>query len=564
MTLSSNTIDMLLGAFFLDERAAEGYKAQLKAAIESNYTREQLKEIRAELVSNTAPLFSRQIAPGQSQIGFFSTQSGEPVQPGSIALIRVQGFISEHGDWCMKGLVDYERELNAAGENENIKGVILQVDSNGGSVYGVERFSGIVSGFQRKYSKPLAALAKNKALSAGYFIIAGAPKIFVSGNMSEVGSIGTMVTIYDDKKGLEKYGLTQHIINASQSTNKNKSYMDALKGDYTLMREWLDDFNKVFLDTVESGRGSKINRAEMLDIEMADGTTKATPEPLTGKVYMGRKAIQAGLADEIGDLEAVMAYIDNAAARMGYEPGSGTVAEPIETDENEEDGDDFFFSQILQLKQNSEGMNFKNIADDVLASQMKQAVEKVNAVLTEKGADSPEYAKQAAILSAFQQETEMRNSRKEIAELKQRLADAHAAQKQDEGSKQQELQAQIEALQNEKTEQQAAVLEFERKNTEQAEQLQKIAAELNELREQIKLSGEEKAALQQKNTELQSNIDALQKAYADDDAPGGKLPAPKTDGKQPTVDTPPPAPLTFEQQVRQINRAIFNNNPKTN
>jgi protease-4 len=261
---------------------------------------------------------------------------------GSIAMIRITGTILKEGDICVKGLDDYERELVAAGENGNIAGVILSIDSGGGSIYGVERFGNLVKNFEKDYEKPITAFVSNEANSAAYWIASSAPRIFLDGQASEVGSVGAMVSFYDYTEYFNKEGIKSVIVNATKSVNKNRPYLDAIeKGDYSLLRRQLDQYNEIFLATVRKNRKGKLANSPRVAIESEDVKEKTVPQVLTGQVYIGQQAIDIGLADEISDLESVVDYITTRAMKEFGIDAEQTV---VEHHEEEEDGYDNEFT----------------------------------------------------------------------------------------------------------------------------------------------------------------------------------------------------------------------------
>jgi len=220
--------------------------------------------------------------------------------------MRVNGVIQKESDMCNRGLDSYENELDFYGTNGNVKGVILEVNSPGGTAQGGDVFAQQLGEFESKYQKPVAVVIKSLAASAAYGMIAHAPKIFVSSPTAEAGSIGTMATFYDDRAWLEAQGVKEIVVRASESFNKNEPYYQAMQGNPELLQsEILDPLNKAFTASVKKGRRGKI---DLKNVVKNNGVS--VPEALSGKVYFGQSIIDAGLADEMGNRDEAYKYID--------------------------------------------------------------------------------------------------------------------------------------------------------------------------------------------------------------------------------------------------------------
>jgi ClpP class serine protease len=126
--------------------------------------------------------------------------------------------------------------------------------------------------------------------SAAYWIGSQCSEIYAGNKTDEIGSIGTMCSFADMQPMWEKQGVVFHEIYASASTDKNKNYMDARKGNYDGIIQSLDQINTIFLNAVKDARGAKLN----------------AKETLTGKVFMAQNAINVGLIDGMKSFEDVI------------------------------------------------------------------------------------------------------------------------------------------------------------------------------------------------------------------------------------------------------------------
>lgn len=211
------------------------------------------------------------------------------VPAGSIAAIEVRGVLTKNGyfdeyEWKrVPGMALIGQIITEADKSPNIAGILLIIDSPGGTVDGTESLANQV----RNSKTPVLAFVDGLAASAAYWVASQANAVVLSGETSEVGSIGTMIQLVNADGFFKRWGLDVHRINATKSTDKNRSVLEAKEGKYELIRsELLDPVNEVFLKSVREGRKGDINLKQ--------------ENVLTGKLYLGTNAIKVGLADAIG------------------------------------------------------------------------------------------------------------------------------------------------------------------------------------------------------------------------------------------------------------------------
>lgn len=231
-----------------------------------------------------------------------------------VVIVSLKGPMIKTSGMCQKGTEETLAEIRAAGDNANVKGVVLNVFSPGGSVFGTEQLSTEIANFEAKYGKALAAYIDGQACSAAYWAASGASKIFLAGDSTEVGCIGTMITLVDDSKMQEAMGVRTVMVRATHSSNKNQAYVDAMTGNtIALQTEILDPLNDAFLKAVKNNR--KKAEVPLNTKDMTDGV----PTVLTGKTYYGKSAISQGLADEIASIDDVIRWVENRTKKMQSE-----------------------------------------------------------------------------------------------------------------------------------------------------------------------------------------------------------------------------------------------------
>lgn len=235
---------------------------------------------------------------------------------GTVAIIDIKGFIHREGRhddyveywgwniWNRLGTEDVRAILAILGNDPRIKAVVLNISSGGGMVDGTEALANDIYDFLRIYKKKVYASVQGYAMSAAYWIASGADYIYLSENTTIVGSIGTMITIYNDAGFLERMGVREINIYAPLSTEKNAAYDEALAGQFQKMQEYLSAQNNVFVYGVLKGRRKKIGIPA--DIKAENLTPENAPMQLMGSEYVGKSAIAAGLADGVKSLNDVI------------------------------------------------------------------------------------------------------------------------------------------------------------------------------------------------------------------------------------------------------------------
>lgn len=212
----------------------------------------------------------------------------------------IKGVMMKDSGMCSIGTNDMKRALMRLGENENVKGVVLNVDSPGGSVDGTESFSNFISSFSERYQKPIVAVMDGLTASAAMWSISGVDRIFVKDNTTTAGSIGTLVAFNDFTEWEEKQGIKQHVVRATKSFNKSVVIEEYLQGNDEKLMKTLDHANEIFLKTVQANRPT-LNTSVVQN---------ETPIVLSGEVFEGREIIKMGLADQMGGVEDAMKWLE--------------------------------------------------------------------------------------------------------------------------------------------------------------------------------------------------------------------------------------------------------------
>lgn len=224
----------------------------------------------------------------------------QDAQPGSTAVIGMSGPIMKYDNCGDPGTKTYSSLLEKAGRHPNIGSVIIVADSPGGTVDGTQDLANQVKNFKQTYNKPILTFVDGLMASAMYWVGSGSDEIIANNETATIGSIGTMLSFADVQPMWEKEGVKFHYITADASSDKNKDYMEARKGNYGLVKEKLNAINEIFLNSV------KENRAGKLDLKKEN--------VLTGKTYLAEDALSAGLIDCINTFEYAVSRVQALAS----------------------------------------------------------------------------------------------------------------------------------------------------------------------------------------------------------------------------------------------------------
>ncbi|MDR2166036.1 MAG: S49 family peptidase [Zoogloeaceae bacterium] len=216
------------------------------------------------------------------------------------AVINVSGAIAADGEVSADKIM---ASLRSAFEHENTVGVVLRINSPGGSPVQ----SGIIHDEMRrlraKYPDiPLYAVVEDLCASGGYYIAAGADRIYVD-KASLVGSIGVLMNGFGFTGTMEKLGVERRLLTAGE----NKGFLDPFSpmqpAQRTHVETMLAELHRQFISVVKKGRGDRL---------------KETPETFSGLIWSGEQSVKMGLADGLGSVDSVARDIVKAEKLVDF------------------------------------------------------------------------------------------------------------------------------------------------------------------------------------------------------------------------------------------------------
>ncbi len=199
----------------------------------------------------------------------------------------------------LKGVIAADKEANAddvvaglrdAFEDKNTAGVILRINSPGGSPVQAGYINDEIGRLRQKYpDTPFYVVIADICASGGYYVASAADKIYAD-KASIVGSIGVRMDGFGFVGTIKKLGVERRLLTAG----KHKGFLDPFQptqpADIEQVQKLLDDIHQQFIDVVKAGRGDKL---------------KDDPDLFSGYVWTGEQAITMGLVDELGSTSYV-------------------------------------------------------------------------------------------------------------------------------------------------------------------------------------------------------------------------------------------------------------------
>jgi len=215
------------------------------------------------------------------------------------ALIDLQGVIASD-EASADSIIG---SLQGAFEDKKTKGVILRINSPGGSPVQAGQIYDEIKRLRAKYpNTPLYAVVDDICASGGYYVAVGADKIFVD-KASIVGSIGVLMDGFGFTQTMEKLGVERRLLTAGE----NKGFLDPFSPvdpkQQAYAKQMLEEIHGQFIGVVREGRGKRL---------------KEIPEMFSGLVWSGEKSIELGLADGFGSVESVARDVIEAEDIVDY------------------------------------------------------------------------------------------------------------------------------------------------------------------------------------------------------------------------------------------------------
>ncbi|MBI3371707.1 MAG: S49 family peptidase [Betaproteobacteria bacterium] len=203
------------------------------------------------------------------------------------ALVEVNGLIAPGTDASAEKIMS---SLQAAFKDKNTQGVVVRINSPGGSPVQAQIIFDEMKRLRAKNANiPLYAVVEDLCASGGYFVAAGADRIYVNPS-SLIGSIGVRLDGFGVTGLMEKIGVERRLLTAGENKGFLDPFLPVDEKQKQHAQEMLGEIHRQFISVVRQGRGTRL---------------KETPEMFSGLIWTGRKSVDIGLADAFGSLDFV-------------------------------------------------------------------------------------------------------------------------------------------------------------------------------------------------------------------------------------------------------------------
>ena len=240
-----------------------------------------------------------------------------------IALIAAFGSIATGERSCTDkctAVVDIEGELDidsrasaenviqglqAAFKNKTTQGVVLRINSPGGSPVQAGEINDEIRRLRGKYpDTPIYAVVEEICASGAYYVAVAADKIYVD-KASLIGSIGVIIDGFGFVGSMQKLGIERRAI----ISGENKTFLDPFSPlspkQRAYAQQMLTEIHEQFIAAVRDGRGARL---------------KESPEMFSGLVWNGQRSIDLGLADALGSVDYVARDVIKADDVVDFTP----------------------------------------------------------------------------------------------------------------------------------------------------------------------------------------------------------------------------------------------------
>ncbi|MBP9885525.1 MAG: signal peptide peptidase SppA [Leptospiraceae bacterium] len=220
----------------------------------------------------------------------------EGTDKDKILILSIDGVISETptgasifggggGESTVSAIIN---DLIKASFDKDIKGVILKVNSPGGTVTGSDLIYRELMKYKASTGVPIVALFMDKAASGGYYVAMAADKI-VSLPTSVTGSVGVILSGFNVKEGLDKLGVKDQSITSGQNKAIGSPFLEMKPEQKMILQSIVSNLYERFFSIV------KLNRQNVPEQKLR--------EICDGRIFTADQALKEGMIDKVGYIE---------------------------------------------------------------------------------------------------------------------------------------------------------------------------------------------------------------------------------------------------------------------
>lgn len=205
------------------------------------------------------------------------------------SLVRIEGTIEAEQRANARRV---NASLQAAFSDEHSKGIVLEINSPGGSAVQSSLIYDQLRALRKQYpNTPVWAVGEDMLTSGAYFIATASDNVCVN-RSTMTGSIGVIMSGWGLDRAIERFQVERRVLTAGSHKNRLDTFLPMRADDKAKAEQLLDRVHEHFIEAVKAGRGERL---------------KGDPKELfSGDYWTGAQALELGLVDELCDMGSVL------------------------------------------------------------------------------------------------------------------------------------------------------------------------------------------------------------------------------------------------------------------
>src|SRR5215472_2395996 len=200
------------------------------------------------------------------------------------AMVDLRGELDSEGQTNADNVIS---GLQAAFKNKGTQGVVLRINSPGGSPVQAGEINDEIRRLREKYpDTPIYSVVEEVCASGAYYVAVATDKIYVD-KASVIGSIGVIMDGFGFVGAMDKLGIERRAFTAGDNKNFLDPFAPLVPEQRDFAQKLLDEIHQQFIAAVKAGRGNRL---------------KDSPELFSGLVWSGARGVELGLADALGSV----------------------------------------------------------------------------------------------------------------------------------------------------------------------------------------------------------------------------------------------------------------------
>ena len=234
--------------------------------------------------------------------------------------IRLSGVIGSAGRF--KQGIDFSGQqeiIKKAFSFKKAKNIAISINSPGGSPVQSHLIHDYIRQLAKKNEKKVIVFAEDVAASGGYLIACAGDEIYANSS-SIVGSIGVISASFGFQEAIKKIGIQRRVYTAGKNKSTLDPFLEEKKEDIERLKNIQLDLHKNFIEVVENSRSTKLKKDNGIEL-------------FSGEFWSGKKALELGLIDGIGNSNEVLRekYGDDIIIK-NFEKSKGWLARKLSSE----------------------------------------------------------------------------------------------------------------------------------------------------------------------------------------------------------------------------------------